>query len=123
MRVVYEVATAERVERRYLVEFDTVDIARLNGLPVGQVDDEDCKVYAEELVTSGEDIKFTEGSAVIDEVLMRRGAGMSLNKAQKEWLAHRTGLRRWSGSRPSRAASGRRQRSRWQAGSPSRASA
>ncbi len=68
MRVVYEVVTVERVERRYLVEFDTVDIARLNNLPVGQVDDDDCKVYAEELVTSGERIKFTEGNADIDEV-------------------------------------------------------
>ena len=51
------------------MEFDTVDIARLNGLPVDQVADQDCKVYAEELVTSGEDIKFTEGNADIEEVL------------------------------------------------------
>jgi hypothetical protein len=66
---VYEVNTVERVERRYLVQFNTADIARLNGLPVGQVDDEDCKVYAEELVVSGEISKFTEGNADIEEVL------------------------------------------------------
>lgn len=69
MRKVYEVNTVEHVERRYLVEFDTKDVARETGLPVGQVDDEDCKVYAEERVTSGEDIKFTEGNADIDEVI------------------------------------------------------
>ena len=66
---VYEINTVERVERRYLVQIDTKELARENGIPVGQLTDEDFKVYAEELVTSGEQIKFTEGSADIEEVL------------------------------------------------------
>lgn len=66
---VYEVNTVERVERRYLVQFNTADVARLTGQPKGLIDDEDCKVYAEELVASGEVHKFTEGNAEIEEVL------------------------------------------------------
>ena len=64
---VYEVNTVERVERRYLVEFTTADVANAMGQPI--VDDEDCKVYAEELVQGGEVHRFTEGNAEIEEVL------------------------------------------------------
>lgn len=65
---VYEVNTVERVERRYLVQFTTADVAQQLGQPI--VDDEDCKVYAEELVATGEaNVKFTEGNAEIEEVL------------------------------------------------------
>jgi hypothetical protein len=69
MRYVYEVNTVERTERRYLVEFTDKDVATYNDTPVNQVDDEDRKVYAEEMVTSGNIAKFTEGNADIEEVL------------------------------------------------------
>ena len=69
MKRVYVVNTVERVERRYLVEFFDEDIARLTGTPVGQIDEQDRRVYAEEIVVDGSMAKFTEGNADIDEVL------------------------------------------------------
>jgi len=70
MKHVYVVNTVERVERRYLVEFEDADVLKTLGIVGGHlVDDEDCKAYAEEKVQSGEVHKFTEGNADIEEVL------------------------------------------------------
>ena len=62
MMRVYEVNTVERVQRRYLVQVDT---ARFKP----SATEDDFKLHAEEKVCSGEQHKFTEGNAEIEEVL------------------------------------------------------
>jgi hypothetical protein len=69
MRYVYEVNTVERTERHYLVEFTDKDVAIYNDFPVKEVDEDYRRIYAEEMVTSGNIAKFTEGNADIEEVL------------------------------------------------------
>jgi len=62
--LIYEVNTVERVERRYVVQIDTDKLEDL--------DDGDWTVRAEEAVRCGEQHKFTEGNAEIEEVLSVR---------------------------------------------------
>lgn len=63
------VQMAERVVRNYDVQVERAKVAEDLGVPQHQVTEEDLKVYAEELVKSGEDIKFTEGDQDFEETL------------------------------------------------------